>query len=102
MPDYVLAKPPTVSLKSEGDAPWDAYKVFGFDHVCGVLCSPDSLKRHPAGSSVCSMVPVVSSSRRVPVAIAKIQPKRPIITQNPPNLTEYIHHSGRVSLWRVF
>src|SRR4051794_24727981 len=84
-PDDVAAQPPAVCLKGEGDSPGDTAEVFGLQPIRN---RPRAISVDT--SKVCVLLAEPTSalgSHRV--RVSKVQPNRPVPTQNPSDLTEH-------------
>ena len=91
-PDDVRSQIPAVRLEREGDAPWDAAKVFRLE-------AGGSIVTWTGDAVACLMVGMATESA-ARVAIPQIQPAHPVIPQHPPDLAEHAHHRLHVSVRR--
>jgi hypothetical protein len=77
VPDYVLPQPPAVGLESEGDAPRDADKVFGFQTIrraTNVFVRSASYMNGFCPNACVIILPFAMRSTLRSVRIAKVKP----------------------------
>src|SRR3569623_962020 len=103
-PNYCITQPPAGLTESESYFPWNADKVFLLVTMRGLnpipancssfyRCALDEL----CGAAVRFLLLMraiwrVSTTPAACIAIAKVEPKRPVGFQNATDLAEYIHH----------